>query len=61
MTMTMHGDDCEGDAHGDGSDGGDGESVLLSRTFPLCGRSQVETIWLFDHFHNFSIIIPLNY
>ena len=54
VTMTMHGDDCEGDAHGDGSDGGDGESVLLSRTFPLCGRSQVGTFWLFDHFHNFN-------
>ena len=62
MKMAMDGDDCAGDAHVDLSDGGDGDdSVLLSRTFSLCGRSQVGTIWLYDHFHNFSITIFLNY
>ena len=55
ITMTMGGDDGEDDGHGDGSDGGDGESVLLSRTFPRVRRSQVGTIWLYELFHNFSI------
>jgi len=40
MTMTMYGYYGEGDAHGDGSDGGDGVYILLSRTISLCGRCQ---------------------
>ena len=40
MTMTMDGDYGVGDGHGDGSDGGDGVYILLSRTISLCGRCQ---------------------